>query len=173
MNIGRMVESRDLTPERYERLLSVVDKQEMQGVWRNEVSYLVLGNYDKYPALSTVLDILNRQEDVYAFLMINIGDRSQNSVDKFELLARYVTYIVGVAEDSKGDLRLESGAIYLSEWLLQKSYILKRVYPELDDTEVYSEMHLDGMERLRDRGRFYTWRDIEELKEVTGKLPDQ
>lgn len=117
----------------------------MKKRWRNDVSYLVLGNYDKYPALITVLDMLNRQEVVYAFLMKNIGDRSQNSVDMYELLARYVTYIGGVAEDSEGDFRLESGAIYLSEWLLQKSYILKREYPEVGDTEVYSDTHLDRM----------------------------
>ncbi len=160
----------EIEPEELNEILDTVNQNEIRPVLRYGTSYFVLGNYTKIRNLDLVKDRLNRRKDAYAFLMSDILLSLRNFTDKFELIAKISSYVVGVAEDSEGDFRLESGGIRFADWLKKKSYVLKREYEE---KEPYSPMHKGVFEELDKLNRLYRWRDRDELVEATEKLPSK
>lgn len=144
---------------------------ELTPVYQNDRSYFVLGNYDREPIrrLNLVVDRLNRREDAYAFLMIDIRGEWDNSIQKFCLVADIVTYLVGVAEKEPSDFLVEQGLLVGTVEYFEKSHVLKRLY---EDEEYPFGWMQDGVfELFEQEGRLYQWETEEELVEVAEQLP--
>ncbi|ELY38574.1 hypothetical protein [Natronorubrum tibetense] len=165
------LEADDLTLAENEDLLRALS--ELTPIYERDRSYFVLGNYDPAPLgrLECVVDRLNRREDAYAFRMSDVRGGWENGIQKFCLIADLVTHIVGVAEREPSGFLVEQGLLVGSEEYFEKSYVLKRTYPDADEDHPYGWMEDGVFELLEDEGRLHEWRTDEELLESVADLP--
>ena len=144
---------------------------ELTPVLEHDRSYFVLGNYDREPIrrLNLVVDRLNRRSDAYAFRLVDVRGDWDNGIQKFALVADLVTHIVGVAEKERSDFLVEQGLLVGSEEYFEKSYVLKREYPEAD--RPFGWMQDGVFDLLDEHDRLYRWETEEELVAAAGRLP--
>ncbi|WP_265111375.1 hypothetical protein [Halosolutus halophilus] len=146
---------------------------ELTPVFEHDRSYFVLGNYDREPIrrLNLVVDRLNRRSDAYAFLMSDVRGGWDNGIQKFCLIADLVTHIVGVAEKEPSGFLVEQGMLVGTEEYFEKSYVLKREYPDADEEYSYGWMEDAVFDLLESEGRLHEWRTEDELVETVEKIP--
>lgn len=144
---------------------------ELTPVYENDRSYFVLGNYDREPIrrLNLVVDRLNRRTDTYAFRMVDIRGEWDNSIQKFCLIADFVTYLVGVAEKEPSDFLIEQGLLVGTTEYFPKSHVLKREYE--DEQRPFGWMQDGVFDLFEQEGRLFRWVTEEDLVESTGRLP--
>ncbi|WP_160135372.1 hypothetical protein [Halococcus salsus] len=144
---------------------------ELTPIYENDRSYFVLGNYDRKPIrrLNLVVDRLNRRQDAYAFRMVDIRGEWDNSIQKFCLIADFVTYLVGVAEKDPSDFLVEQGLLVGTVEYFAKSHVLKRVYE--DEEHPFGWMQDGIFDQFEKEGRLYRWRTEDDLVEVAKEIP--
>lgn len=168
-----------LTPEEYEALKQSV--AELTPIFSAECSYFVLGSYGQpeIRRLQLVKDRLNRQQDAYAFLMVDIRSEWTNTYLKFRVLADYTDVIVGIAEHSHGGFLVEQGYFTALDEYFAKTHVFKREYDTVDtdaiDTGVnidnpYSGMQTAIFEMLDDADRLCRWTTEDDLVECAEAL---
>jgi len=86
---------------------------ELTLVYENDSLYFDIGNYDREPVrrLNLLVHRLNRQEDAYAFRMVDIRGEGDNNIQKFCLIGDVVTYLIGVAEEEPSTFLVEQGLL--------------------------------------------------------------
>ncbi|MDL5363423.1 hypothetical protein [Halalkalicoccus sp. NIPERK01] len=169
-----------LIPEEYEALKQAVG--ELSAIFTTDRAYFVLGSYGRPEIyrLQLVKDRLNRRENAYAFLMVDIRGEWTNTYLKFRLLADYTDYIVGIAEHSRGGFLVEQGYFTALERYFAKTHVFKRDYQGLDpnelDTDVDPENPYSGMQTaifdlLDGAGRLCEWTTEDDLIECVDGVP--
>lgn len=171
---------RSISPEEYESLKHSV--AELSSIFRHESAYFVLGSYGRPEIyrLQLVKDRINRRENSYAFLMVDIRREWTNTYLKFRILADYTDYIIGVAEHDRGGFLVEQGYFTILKKYFIKTYVLKRDYedvvPEDVDTDVdlespFSGMQTDVFDMLEEAGRVCVWSSEGELIDCVEMVP--
>ncbi|SEQ38122.1 hypothetical protein [Natrinema salaciae] len=163
------LEAAELSLADNEELLHAVS--ELRPLYESERSYFVLGNYDREPIrrLNLVVDRLNRRSGVYAFRMVDVRGEWDNGIQKFCLLADLVTHVVGVAERDPSGFLVEQGVLAGTEEYFEKTYVLKREYP--DEDRPYGWMEDGVFDLLESDGRLYQWETEDELVEAAERIP--
>ncbi|ADD06906.1 uncharacterized protein Nmag_3356 [Natrialba magadii ATCC 43099] len=146
---------------------------ELTPVYENERSYFVLGSYDREPIrrLNLVVDRLNRRPDAYAFRMVDVRGEWENGIQKFCLIADLVTHVVGIAEKEPSDFLVEQGLLAGTTEFFEKSYVLKREYPDTEEDHPFGWMQDGVFELLESEGRLHRWETEADLTEAAEKLP--
>ena len=165
-----------LSPEAYEDAMHAV--AELTPIFEHDRSVFVLGSYGTYEIrrLQSVKDRLNREPDVYAFLMIDMQGEWYNTIVKFRIVADYVTHIVGVAEHDRSGFLVEQGLFVSQPSYFEKAYALKREYDaetleqEFDGEEPFSQLQLDIFAMLDREGRFFGWQTEDDLRKAATEL---
>ncbi|WP_247000148.1 hypothetical protein [Halosolutus gelatinilyticus] len=158
--------------------LSIADNEELlralselTPIYERDRSYFVLGNYDREQMrrLNLVVDRLNRRRSAYAFRMSDVRGGWDNGIQKFCLIADLVTHVVGVAEQEPSGFLVEQGLLVGTEEYFDKSYVLKREYP--DEDRPYGWMEDGVFDLLESEERLYEWRTEADLIAVVEKIP--
>lgn len=165
------LEADDLTLAENEDLLRTLS--ELTPIYERSRSYFVLGNYDSEQRrrLERVVNHLNGRPDAYAFQMSDVRGNWENGIQKFCLIADLVTHIVGVAEKEPSGFLVEQGLLVGTEEYFEKSYVLKRTYPDLNADYPYGWMEDGVFELLAADDRLHEWRTADELVETVEQIP--
>jgi len=169
-----------LSPKEYEALKHSV--AELSPIFSVDHAYFVLGSYGRpeIHRLQLVKDRLNRRNDTYAFLMVDIRQEWVNTYLKFRILADYTDFIIGVSEHDQGGFLVEQGYFTALEAYFQKTHVLKREYTDLPSENVetkantenpYSGMQTAIFEMLAEAGRLYIWTTEDDLINAVKELP--
>lgn len=103
--------------------------------------------------------------------MIDVKGEWYNPVYKFMVLADHSNFIVGVVEHDKGGFLIEKGIISIKKKYRDKTYILKKIYNDKKDREIYSWMQIGVFNIINNENRLYTWTNKKELLTKTEKIP--
>lgn len=152
----------------YEALMNM--GADLVGTPMSELNCLVLGSYDEEAnekqKLTYLQDEIDSRSDGYvnAYLLEDYPDGLHPKV-KFQILADYSDYLVGICEHDHGGFQLELGMLITQEKYFNRSYLLKRTYSEEKEHEKYNWMLDRGAFEMFDyAGRLRTWEDKREFR---------
>ncbi|WP_394742229.1 hypothetical protein [Natronococcus roseus] len=89
---------------------------------------------------------------------LSTSDTDLEGHSKFKVIADHADAIVPIIEDDAGGVTWEQAIIREYRRYRQKTYLMKRAYPQKDEHEIYSWMQSTSLfDRLDGTGRMYEW----------------
>jgi len=141
----------------------------------------ILGSYDDNDVgrLDEFQRLANERRGLSGVLMRDIDTADgANGMWKCRLCGHYSNEIVVICEHDRGGAVLEQGMIWTDPALLEKTHLLKRTYPDPDQShENYSWMHSNGLfDTFDSTGRLYEWgehRSVPDFQTSADSLLDE
>ncbi len=157
-----------LQPQEYEALMEL--GAQLVPVPKSASRCFILGSYDEQAnekqRLTYLRDEIESRPDVNAraYLMEDFPDGLHPKV-KFQLLADYSDYVVGICEHDHGGFQLELGMLITLQKYFDRSHLLKREYPSETEREKYNWMLDAGVFEMFDfDDRLRRWDDKQEFQ---------